>query len=164
MRGDRVGGEPDAAQDRPIRTVVDLARTGARIVAVLGHLGINVADLEVARAYYDELMPMLDFETFIADDDQHAYRPAHAKPGTYLFLYAATSPQPYDVSAVGLQHLAFMVPSRQSVVAVHRRAVELGSVELHAPQVFPQYPQPYFAAFWRDPFGITLEAVCHHDR
>lgn len=32
------------------------------------------------------------------------------------------------------------------------------------PQEFPQYPAPYFAVFWLDPFGFKLEAVCHHDR
>jgi len=47
---------------------------------------------------------------------------------------------------------------------VHDAAVRLGSTVLHGPQVFPQYPQPYFATFWLDPFGIKLEAVCHHDR
>ena len=35
---------------------------------------------------------------------------------------------------------------------------------LHEPQHFPQYPQPYLATFWLDPFGFMLEAVCHHDR
>ncbi len=35
---------------------------------------------------------------------------------------------------------------------------------LHEPPHFPQYPQPYFATFWLDPFGFMLEAVCHHDR
>jgi hypothetical protein len=34
---------------------------------------------------------------------------------------------------------------------------------LHEPQFFPQYPPPYFATFWLDPFGVTLEAACHHD-
>jgi catechol 2,3-dioxygenase-like lactoylglutathione lyase family enzyme len=38
-----------------------------------------------------------------------------------------------------------------------------GSV-IHAPQHFPQYPGHYYAMFWLDPFGIKLEAVCHHDR
>jgi hypothetical protein len=50
------------------------------------------------------------------------------------------------------------------VIDVHRLALLMGSTELHAPQVFPQYPPPYFASFWSDPFGITIEAVCHHDR
>jgi hypothetical protein len=29
---------------------------------------------------------------------------------------------------------------------------------------FLTYPQPYFAPFWLDTWGVMLEAVCHHDR
>ena len=29
--------------------------------------------------------------------------------------------------------------------------------------MFPQYPEPYFAAFSHDPARFTIEAVCHHD-
>jgi len=131
---------------------------------VLGHLGVNVPDLEAARTYWNVLMPLLSFEVFIDDEDQVAYRPASAKPGTYLFIYQADDDRPFSSRAVGLQHLAFMVPTRQHVRDVHVAALSLGSESVHEPQVFPQYPQPYFATFWRDPFDFTIEAVCHHDR
>ena len=64
--------------------------------------------------------------------------------------------------------MAFMVRTRSAVNTVHTVVAELaarsGGRVLHAPQVFPQYPQPYFATFWLDPWGFMLEAVCHHDR
>ena len=54
------------------------------------------------------------------------------------------------------------------VSEVHKLVADLtprfGGQVLHEPQVFPQYPQPYFATFWLDPWGLMLEAVCHHDR
>jgi catechol 2,3-dioxygenase-like lactoylglutathione lyase family enzyme len=50
---------------------------------MLGHLGINVPDLAAAKRYYDELMPLVGFELFIAAEDQFAFRPAEGKPGTY---------------------------------------------------------------------------------
>ena len=131
---------------------------------MLGHLGLNVADLGAARRYWAVLMPMLGFEPFLDDADQIAYRPADGKHGTYVFIYGALDGRPYSPDAVGLQHLAFMVRTRQAVHDVYRAALELGSEAVHEPQVFPQYPQPYFAAFWRDPAGFTIEAVCHHDR
>ena len=130
---------------------------------MLGHLGINVADLEVAKSYYDELLPLLGFEPFLSSADEFAYKPAYGKPGTYLFFYPARS-SPYSRHATGLQHLAFIVATRSGVHVAHDRASALGSEIVHAPRVFPAYPQPYFAAFWLDPFGIMLEAVCHHDR
>jgi catechol 2,3-dioxygenase-like lactoylglutathione lyase family enzyme len=131
---------------------------------VIGHLGINVPELATARTYYDELMPVLGFELFLSDEDQFAFRPRSGKPGTYLFVYQATRPSQYSRDHTGLQHLAFMVPSRSAVHDALGRAVELGSQVVHLPQEFPDYPPPYFAAFWLDPFGIMLEAVCHHDR
>jgi catechol 2,3-dioxygenase-like lactoylglutathione lyase family enzyme len=131
---------------------------------VLGHLGVNVPDLEAARAYYRELMPLLGFTPFLDREDEFAYRPGGGKPGTYLFFYAATAPAPYDRGHPGLQHLAFMVPTRAAVRVVHEHVLNVGGEVLHPPQEFPQYPPPYYATFWLDPFGFVLEAVCHHDR
>lgn len=129
---------------------------------MLGHIGINVVDLSAAKRYYDAIVDLLGFEQFLEHADEFAYRPASGKPGTYLFFYPA--PRAYDASRGGLQHLAFMVRSRSAVHAVHERVTSLGSQVVHAPQVFSQYPQPYYATFWLDPFGIMLEAVCHYDR
>ena len=134
---------------------------------MIGHLGINVPDLERAKAYYDALMPAVGFETFVADVDQFAYRPAHGKPGTLLFVYPATDADRdggYSRDRTGLQHLAFMVPTRGAVHRVHDLVVELGSEVVAAPQDYPQYPPPYYACFWLDPHGFLLEAVCHKDR
>jgi catechol 2,3-dioxygenase-like lactoylglutathione lyase family enzyme len=131
---------------------------------VLGHLGINVPDLAAARTYYGALLPALGFEAFLDATDEFAYMPAGGKRGTFLFFYPARLDVPFSHEATGLQHLAFMVPTRQAVHDAYDLARRLGSTAVHAPQPWPQYPPPYFAAFWRDPFGITIEAVCHHDR
>ena len=56
----------------------------------LGHLGINVADLDGARDYYRSLMPLVGYEPFLDEADQFAFRPAAGKPGTYLFFYPAS--------------------------------------------------------------------------
>ena len=130
----------------------------------LGHLGINVPDLDAARAYYDRLMPALEFERFLSDADQFAYRPAGGKRGTYLFVYLSLEAGDYSRHRSGLQHLAFMVRSRAAVDAVYELVLGLGSEVVHEPRVFPEYPQPYYATFWLDPHGFLLEAVCHHDR
>jgi hypothetical protein len=53
---------------------------------MLGHLGVNVSDLVAAKAYYDDLMPLLGFQTFFAADDEFCNRPAGRKPGTFVFF------------------------------------------------------------------------------
>lgn len=131
---------------------------------MLGHLGLNVPDLAAARAYYDDLMPLVGFESFFVAEDRFAYRPAGGKRGTYLFFYPAGRVGRYERHAAGLQHVAFVVPTRSAVHRVHELAVARGDTVLDPPQAFPQYPPPYFATFWLDPHGFKLEAVCHHDR
>lgn len=131
---------------------------------MLGHLGINVPDLSAARNYYDALLPLLGFEPFLYADDEFAYKPAENKPGTYLFFYPAAEPGEYSAHRIGLQHLAFIVARRSLVDAVHAHVNDIGGTVIHAPQHFPQYPGHYYATFWYDPFGIKIEAVCHHDR
>ena len=131
---------------------------------MIGHIGINVPDLKAAKAYYDEIMPLLDYDQFFATEGEFSYLPANGKRGAYLFFYPGQSTKPYSKDATSLQHLAFVVPTRTAVGAVHERVMALGSEVLHQPQEFPQYPAPYFATFWLDPFGLLLEAVCHHDR
>lgn len=133
--------------------------------AVLGHIGINVPDLGVARSYYGDLLPRVGFESFVDDDDQFAFMPASGKRGTFLFFYLARSQERYSRhTTTGLQHLAFMTQARSQVDEVHAWAVGVGSEVLHGPRAFPEYPPPYYATFWLDPFGLMLEAVCHYDR
>ena len=135
---------------------------------MLGHIGINVADLDGARRYYSAVMPLVGFEVFLDAEDEFAYRPAAGKPGTHLFFYPSADQSAYSRHQTGLQHLAFMVRTRSAVAEVHSAAADLagrfGGRVLHEPRVFPQYPQPYFATFWLDPWGFMLEAVCHYDR
>ena len=131
---------------------------------MLGHLGINVPDLVSARSYYDTLMPLVGFEPFLVAQNEFAYRPTGGKPGTFLFFYPAAQAGEYSRHRAGLQHLAFMVRTRSVVDDVFRFAVGAGNEIVHEPQRFPQYPPPYYATFWLDPFGVMLEAVCHHDR
>jgi catechol 2,3-dioxygenase-like lactoylglutathione lyase family enzyme len=130
----------------------------------LGHLGINVPDLARAKAYYDRLMPALEYESFVAAADEFAYRPADGKRGTFIFFYEARGASEYSRDATGLQHLAFIMRGRDDVRAVHALVTDLGSEVVHEPKPFPQYGPDYFATFWLDPFGFMVEAVCHHDR
>ena len=130
----------------------------------IGHLGINVPDLDLARRYYGQVMPTLGLEVFLDAPDELAFRPAGGKVGAYLFVYPAQEDADYSRHRAGLQHLAFIVKTRSEVQAVHDLVVDLGSEVVHPPQEFPQYPPPYHATFWLDPFGFLLEAVCHHDR
>jgi hypothetical protein len=48
---------------------------------VLGHLGINVPDLDVAHRCYGQLLPLVGFEPSIDDVDPVAYPPGRRPAG-----------------------------------------------------------------------------------
>jgi catechol 2,3-dioxygenase-like lactoylglutathione lyase family enzyme len=130
----------------------------------LGHLGVSVPDLPAAKEYYDELMPLLGYEGFLATGEQFSYQPLEGKPGTRLFFYPTLESSDYSRHRTGLQHLAFMVMTRAAVDAVHAWVVARGGEVLHAPKEWPEYHEGYYATFWLDPHGFMLEAVCHRDQ
>ena len=129
----------------------------------LGHLGINVRDLAAAKAYYDELMPLLGFEPFIVDDGQFSYKPVGDQLWPALFFYPSLAEGESSRQRSGLNHLAFAVADRATVRAVHDRVLQLGSDVVYPPREFPQYHPGYYAVFWLGPDGLTLEAVCHRN-
>jgi catechol 2,3-dioxygenase-like lactoylglutathione lyase family enzyme len=129
----------------------------------LGHLGMNVRDVAGARAYYDRLMPLIDFVPFVSDDDHFSYRPANDKPGTFVFFYRALEAGAYSRHRPGLQHLAFMARTRAQVHQVHEWARAQGAEIIYPPREFPEYHPGYYATFWHGPEGFMLEVVCHRE-
>ena len=130
----------------------------------LGHLGVNVAELARAKRFYDVIMPMLSFEPFFDTETEFSYRPAGGKIGTWIFFYGALEEGEYSRHRPGLQHLAFMVDTRQAVHEVLAAALRLGASTIHEPQEFPRYHEGYYAAFFEDLDGFTVEVVCHRDK
>ena len=130
-----------------------MARTG-----FIDHIGIGVPDLVAAKRYYDALMPVLGLKQwFPATDGSFNYGPDGAR-GPQIFFYQALEPSEYSTHGTGLQHLAFMVATREIVREAHRWAMEQGAEILHEPRNFPEYGQHY-ATYWLDPHGFKLEAV-----
>jgi catechol 2,3-dioxygenase-like lactoylglutathione lyase family enzyme len=122
----------------------------------IDHVGLGVPDVEAARAYYDELMPLVGF---IREWDS-GYRPTDWQ-GAQIFLYPTLEESTYSRHRVGLQHLSFHVATRAKVYRVHEWAVERGHEIVHEPQLFPEYHEQYYATFFLDMHGFMLEAVTY---
>lgn len=129
----------------------------------LGHLGLNVSSLPRAKAFYDVVMPMVEFEPFLSSETEFSYRPADGKVGTWLFFYGALEAGEYSRHQPGLQHLAFIVRTRAAVHKVFDTALRIGAVAVHEPREFPEYHEGYYAAFVQDPEGFMVEFVCHRE-
>jgi catechol 2,3-dioxygenase-like lactoylglutathione lyase family enzyme len=129
--------------------------------AVIDHIGIGVPDLAAAKAYYDELMPILGLKPWFptTPSGEFNYGPDGAI-GSQIFFYQALEPSGHSRHGVGLQHLAFMVSTRSIVREAHEWALSKGSEVIHEPQDFPEYGAHY-ATFFLEPHGIMIEVVCH---
>jgi catechol 2,3-dioxygenase-like lactoylglutathione lyase family enzyme len=85
----------------------------------------------------------------------------HDWQGAQLFLYPTLEDGTYSRHRIGLQHIAFLVPTRADVHRVHEWVSNRGDEVLHAPRPFPEYGQHCYATFFLDPHGFMLEVVCH---
>ena len=128
----------------------------------MDHIGVGVPDLATAKEFYDDFMPIVGFEEwFPADEHQFNYGPA-GNAGTQLFFYRATgTTAAYSRHGIGLQHLAFAVPSRSTVDEAHLWAVRQGCQVVHEPRDFPEYGEGTYATYFLDRHGIMIEVVSH---
>ena len=122
----------------------------------LEHIGLGVPDVDAAKEYYDEFMPMVGYQPCFGN----GYCPDNFK-GTQIFLYDADGREEYSRLGIGLQHLAFLVPTRDQVQRVHQWAEDRGDDVVRAPKPFPQYGPHCYATFFLDPHGFMIEVVTH---
>ena len=120
------------------------------------HIGLGVPDVDVAKQYYDQLMPLVGFTPCFGS----GYCPEDYQ-GAQLFLYEAKTGGGYSRHDVGLQHLAFLVSTRDEVHRAHNWAQERGDEIVREPRPCPQYGPDCYATFFIDPHGFMIEIVTH---
>jgi catechol 2,3-dioxygenase-like lactoylglutathione lyase family enzyme len=94
----------------------------------IDHLGLGVPDVEAAKVYYDEFMPLVGF----VREWESGYR-ATDWYGAQIFLYSTLEDGEYSRHRIGLQHISFYVPTRADVHRVHEWAKERGHEIVHEP-------------------------------
>jgi catechol 2,3-dioxygenase-like lactoylglutathione lyase family enzyme len=125
---------------------------------MIDHLGVAVADMERARAFYQSALNPLGIAIVMevtAEDtggEAHTGFGAEGKP----FFWIGTG-----VIPKGGAHVAFVAGTHAEVDAFHRAAIAAGGRDNGPPGLRPQYHPNYYAAFVFDPDGNNIEAVCH---
>ncbi len=124
---------------------------------MIDHLGIQAADVPASLEFYLTAFAPLGFQEAMRFTEGDALivglAGAQGEPGFWL----SPARRPEDREA----HIAFGAPDRAAVDAVHAAATAAGYEVLHAPRVWPEYHDSYYAVFLRDPDGHNVEAVCH---
>lgn len=121
------------------------------------HVGIQAADVPGSVEFYLTAFAPLGLREAARFEVEDALivglSGAQGEPAFWL----SPAMRPDDREA----HIAFSAPSRRAVDAVHTAALGAGYEVLHAPRVWTEYHENYYAVFLRDPDGHNIEAVFH---
>ena len=123
---------------------------------MLDHLGLEVADFERSRTFYERALEPLGMSVLMEPaagvagfGEQHDQKP--------YFWIATRSGEPQT----GV-HVAFGVDTRDLVDAFHAAALEAGATDNGGPGVRAIYHPDYYGAYVLDPDGNNVEACCHY--
>jgi catechol 2,3-dioxygenase-like lactoylglutathione lyase family enzyme len=133
----------------------------------LGHVDLVCRDVARSLRFYAAVFGPLGLEAPVrfAGEQGEAINylrfPGHGSGS--LGLRQASVEQDFELYAPGFHHLALAVDSRADVDRAHAAAAATGAQILHAPRVFPQYSDSYYATFFLDPDGFRLEVATARD-
>jgi catechol 2,3-dioxygenase-like lactoylglutathione lyase family enzyme len=119
---------------------------------VLDHVGVPVADIATARAFYEQALEPLGFSIVM-----------EVAEGAVLGIGLPRAPQVWisEGESGAPVHLAFHAADRGRVDAFHAAALAAGGRDNGPPGVRAHYHPNYYAAYVLDPDGNNVEAVCH---
>ncbi|MGK5114010.1 MULTISPECIES: VOC family protein [unclassified Geodermatophilus] len=124
---------------------------------MIDHLGLQVADVAVAAAFYTRVFGPIGLREAMRHETPNGavvgFCGPDGHPQLWLSLLAEGADRPV--------HLALTAPSRAAVDEVFALAREAGAEVLHEPRIWPEYHPGYYGAFFRDPDGNNVEAVHH---
>jgi glyoxylase I family protein len=134
------------------------------VIVGLGHVDLVCRDVERSIAFYRGVLDLGEPAIFSGERGEPIhYLRFPARGSGSLGLRQALEEQQFELYAPGFHHLAFAVESRAEVDAVHTAALAAGATVLHAPRLWPEYADDYYATFFLDPDGFRLEVATARD-
>ena len=121
---------------------------------MIDHFGINCANLDEAKRFYDAVLGTLGAKRVM--DFGVAVGYGREQPDFWI-----STMQGGETGPNREMHVAFTASNADDVRAFYDAALAQGAESLHEPRMWPEYHPGYFGAFVRDPDGNNVEAVCH---
>lgn len=133
---------------------------------MIDHMGMPVSDLARATEFYRKTLAPLGYGVVMevsAEETGHGAAVGFGPPGEAEdFQSGKPSFWIGEGNRLGEHvHVAFVAPSRASVDAFYRAALDAGGKDNGPPGLRPHYHANYYAAFVFDLDGNNIEAVCH---
>ena len=122
--------------------------------SIMNHVSVGVTDADVSLAFYDKVLATIGASRLFEHDGAVAY----GKMFPEFWVHGATFDGGKAEVANGV-HFSFFASSQEEVHAIRTAALEAGGTDDGAPGPRPQYGEPYYGCFVRDPDGHKLEAT-----
>ena len=120
---------------------------------ILSHVSIGTNDFERAVAFYDKVLTTLGCKKL----EEFPGAVAYGKQFPECWVQTPIDGQP--ASGGNGAHIGFVAPTKQAVHAFHEAALQAGGVDDGQPGPRPDYGEPYYGCFVRDPDGHKIEAA-----
>jgi catechol 2,3-dioxygenase-like lactoylglutathione lyase family enzyme len=118
----------------------------------IDHIGLDVADFETSRAFYEQALAPLGINVLMEPVPGIC-----GFGGDFPFFWIGKRDRGPQTGV----HVAFTAKDRPMVDAFHAAALAAGGADNGGPGVREIYHPHYYGAFVLDPDGNNVEAVCH---
>lgn len=125
---------------------------------MLHHLELYVRDLEVSAAFWGWLLAQLGLDPYEEWDEGIGWRHPAGGPAIVLVV-APEGARDLDRRSVGLNHVAFSVPTQDDVDELTRLLEERGEKILYPDRHPHAGGSDHYAVFVEDPDGLKVEVV-----
>ena len=122
-------------------------------LSIVSHVSIGTNDFDRAVAFYDEVLPTLGSRQIM----RHPGVVAYGKMYPEFWVQTPIDGKPASVG--NGTHFGFVAPTKEAVHAFHAAALAAGAKDEGAPGPRPDYGEPYYGCFVRDPDGHKIEAA-----
>ena len=122
--------------------------------SIMNHVSIAVSDAGRSYAFYDKVLATIGAKRIV----EHPGAVAYGK----MFPEFWVHPEPFDGGSPGVAngvHFSFFATSKEQVQAFYDAAVAAGGTDDGEPGPRPDYGEPYYGCFVKDPDGHKLEAT-----
>ena len=123
------------------------------IPSILSHVSLGTNDFARAVAFYDAVLPTLGCRRIM----EHPGAIAYGKLFPEFWIQTPIDGKPAVVG--NGTHIGFIAPSPAAVHAFYDAALAAGGVGDGEPGGRPEYDEPYYGCFVRDPDGHKIEAT-----
>ena len=125
--------------------------------SILSHVSVGTNDFARAAAFYDAVLATLGARRMM----EHPGAIGYGK--RYPEFWVQTPHNGRKAAKANGSHFGFMAASKAAVDAFHAAALGAGAKDDGKPGPRPDYGEPYYGCFVRDPDGHKIEAAFWDD-